>query len=104
MKRELSNYQLVRPGVYEDKTDYSNYKVDDARMQEIAESVSKGEQSQHIVRPATEEELKEDCCGDRYECNIKFVCSCGKRACDSCMKSHILKLHMRGQLGMFDGA
>lgn len=51
------------------------------------------EQMQHRYRLATTEEAKWDCCGDRYSCNVVYVCSCGKQACRSCMSHHIMGFH-----------
>jgi len=47
----------------------------------------------HIIRRANKEEAKQDCCGDRYECNVEYVCSCGYKGCVSCAKEHIFDLH-----------
>lgn len=47
----------------------------------------------HLVRPATIIEAKEDCCGDRYACNVAYICSCGLRGCEGCMKNHIFVIH-----------
>jgi hypothetical protein len=51
--------------------------------------------SDHIVRKANKKEAERDCCGDRYECNVDYVCSCGKHACISCMERHIFDLHKK---------
>jgi hypothetical protein len=48
---------------------------------------------EHLVLDASEEEKKHDCCGDRYLCNVTHVCSCGMKACRSCIESHLLQLH-----------
>lgn len=57
---------------------------------------------EHIVREANEQEGKEDCCGDRVESNVDFVCSCGLKACEYCMKSHLLSLHISKQLSLLE--
>lgn len=54
----------------------------------------------HIVRKANKEESKIDCCGDRYPCNVAYICSCGKMLCETEMKSHIFYLHTEGQLNL----
>ncbi len=46
----------------------------------------------HKIRKAKPIE-RTDCCGDRYPCDIQFVCSCGLKACSSCMEAHVMKLH-----------
>ncbi len=48
---------------------------------------------EHLIRLATKEEAKIDCCGDRYECNVDYVCSCGEKSCRSCMMRHIFSFH-----------
>lgn len=47
----------------------------------------------HVVRRATEKESKQDCCGDRYECNVAYVCGCGEKGCESCMSCHLFESH-----------
>ena len=51
------------------------------------------EPMEHRYRLATIEEAKWDCCGDRYSCNVVYVCACGLRGCTSCMSRHILGFH-----------
>lgn len=46
----------------------------------------------HEIHDATPDEMKEDCCGDRYPCNVRYVCACGRRACYSCMRNHAFEL------------
>jgi hypothetical protein len=50
--------------------------------------------SEHIVFPATGREQRQNCCGDRYQCDVVYRCSCGLLACMSCMNKHVLKLHL----------
>lgn len=56
--------------------------------------------TEHIVRRATEIEGKQDCCGDRYRCDVVWVCSCGLHLCDGHMKSHIFEFHIMKQLDL----
>ena len=55
-------------------------------------------QENHKVRRASKIDQAEDCCGDRYECNIEFRCSCGVKGCRSCMEEHLWNLHAVGDL------
>lgn len=47
----------------------------------------------HKVRAARGNERKEDCCNDRSESNVAFVCACGERGCRSCIHDHLLEVH-----------
>ncbi len=47
----------------------------------------------HLIRQATKEEAKVDCCGDRYSCDVTHVCSCGLHGCGSCISRHLFTLH-----------
>ena len=49
----------------------------------------------HRVRRAQKKE-QVDCCGDRHECNVEFVCSCGLHGCKSCIQDHLLDIAMKG--------
>lgn len=48
---------------------------------------------QHQITPLVGDDLKVDCCGDRYPCNREYECSCGLKACGSCIKNHLFYLH-----------
>lgn len=51
------------------------------------------QQCPHTVRRATAKESKKDCCGDRYERNVAYVCACGEKGCESCISCHLLEVH-----------
>lgn len=51
------------------------------------------EQCAHRVRRATAAEQMKDCCGDRYESNVEYACTCGTKACRACMESHLFEVH-----------
>jgi hypothetical protein len=59
--------------------------------------------SDHLVRRANKTEAKQDCCGDRYECNVSHVCSCGFKGCNECMRTHLMDLHMDKSLHIGEG-
>lgn len=54
------------------------------------------EKREHAIRRATPKERQQDCCGDRYESNIEFVCKCGEKLCRSCMSDHLIRAHRHG--------
>lgn len=47
---------------------------------------------QHRIKPATGKLAKQDCCGDRYPCNIAWVCSCGEKGCRECIADHLFEV------------
>jgi hypothetical protein len=49
---------------------------------------------EHIVFPATAKEQEQDCCIDRYPCDVHYRCTCGKLACAHCMRDHIFEVHL----------
>lgn len=57
---------------------------------------------EHRIRPATEAERRGDCCGDRYERNVAWVCSCGVRGCEACIKRHLFEAFQEWK-GVSDG-
>jgi len=49
----------------------------------------------HEVRDANAKERTQDCCGDRYESRVRYVCGCGKEGCRSCMEVHLMEVHLK---------